>query len=610
MLAADLNRLPFTLLDIHQRRRVNDGMDLGYYAVGEILLEAGSVANHVYLIHKGEVIEEDPVSTGEEAWIGHYVAGDLFGAISVLNGQSRYRFRVEQEALCHLLPAALFRSLCDACPAFADYFRQRLADKTQRLLARRGAFGATLAGFMLARVRDCMRSPLVLSRGTSVAEAAAALKQRQADSLLTGSGTQLGMVTKTDLLNALAEGKATPGSAIGDLGHRPLIRLDIDDYLFTALVTMTQHRVARVVVFERHKVVGVVELPDVLSHLSSRSHVVGLQIEQARDLDELVVAGSGLTPLIEGLMAQGTRLRFVMALLSTLNARLIQKAFEFGVPKTLQMQSCLLVLGSEGRAEQILKTDQDNALILADGETWSGGNESERLIATLRSFSEQLARLGYPPCPGDIMVSNPAWVASESVWLGKIARWASRRDSHALIQLAILLDARAVGGQTGLLDSVREALFRRCSRDELLLSHFARGALQFGSPLRLFGSLRRGDEGIDVKKAGLFPIVHGVRTMALERRVSATSTFDRLDALVDDGRLDRPFADDLAEALTFFAELRLRQQLERLRMGESMAEARVGVKRLSGFERDLLREALHTVRLFKQRLTHRYHLEY
>lgn len=610
MLEPDLNRIPFTLLDSGQRRRVLEGLDLGYYATGQVLLEAGASPECVYLILKGEIAEVDPLQTGDEAWIGHYTRGDLFGGISVLNRYSRYRFQVEQEALCHLLPAALFRALCDECPAFADYFRQRLADKTQRLLARRGAFGSTLAGFMLAKVRECLREPLIVSRATSIATATALLRERRVDSLLTGAGNRLGMVTKSDLLDALVNGGSTPRSAIGELGHRPLIQVDLDDYLFAALVAMTRHRIARVVVFDGREVAGVVELPDVLSHFSSRAHVVGLQIEQARDFDDLVAAAGGLTALVEGLMAQGVKLRFVMALLAALNARIVHRTFEFGVPESLRAQSCLMVMGSEGRGEQILKTDQDNGLILTDGNAWSDATRQEPLMAVMQDFSERLQRLGYPPCPGKIMVSNPAWVASESVWRGKIARWASSRDPHSLMQLAILLDARAVGGQATLLEGLRESLFRRCSRDELLLSHFARAALRFGSPLTLFGSLKRREHGVDVKKAGLFPIVHGVRTLALERRIAATSTLDRLDALVDDGRLDRAFADDLAEALALFVELRLRQQLERLRAGGSVGDDRVVVQRLSGFERDLLREALHTVRAFKQRLTHRYHLEY
>jgi CBS domain-containing protein len=265
-----------------------------------------------------------------------------------------------------------------------------------------------------------------------------------------------------------------------------------------------------------------------------------------------------------------------------------------------------MVMGSEGRGEQILKTDQDNGLILADEVEWPDCAEQ------MQQLTDTLIELGYPPCPGNIMVSNPEWVATESQWRARIAHWAAARDGDSLMKLAIMLDSHAVAGNPVLLDRVREELFERCSRDEILLSYFARTTLRFSTPLTLFGSLKKQQHGIDIKKGGIFPIVHGVRTLAMERRIHATSTLERLDALAEDGRLKRDFADDLGEALSLFTELRLRQQLARLDEAQEGSDNpdRVVVQELSSLERDLLREALHIVKDFKQRLSHRYHLEY
>jgi len=222
-----------------------------------------------------------------------------------------------------------------------------------------------------------------------------------------------------------------------------------------------------------------------------------------------------------------------------------------------------------------------------------------------------LIELGYPPCPGNIMVSNPEWVGTVSQWKRRIARWIEARDGDSLMKLAIMLDSHAVAGNPALLDRVRDDLFAQCAGNELLLSYFARTILRFSTPLTLFGSLKRPQHGIDIKKGGIFPIVHGVRVMALERGIRPTSTLERLEALAADGRLEPRFAEDLAEALSLFTELRLKQQLAR-REGEdeSRNPDRVVVQELSSLERDLLREALHIVKDFKQRLSHRFHLEY
>jgi len=614
MVDVDLSQLPFTLLDDEGRDHIRRVIDLAYFDRDEIILETGQAGEFVYLIHKGEVAEIDPTLPSSTARIGHYTAGDLFGAISILNGKSRYRFKAEQECLCYLMPKALFQQLCRHYPDFSSFFRQSLTHKARLMTEKRAEGGVTMAGFMLAKVSECMRAPLLMAATTDIASAVKQLNESHADSLLVSTQDDtLGMVTKTDLLNALVLKGSAVTSSVDKIAHFNLVTVAPDQYLFEVLVLMTRHKVARVVVMEQNVLKGVVELTDVLSYFSSRSYVVSLQIEQATNLEALSAASQRTPELVKALMAQGVKLRFAMDLLAALNGRIISKAWEFTVDKRYHEQSCMMVMGSEGRGEQILKTDQDNGLILADETQWPD------LASHMQTLTDTLIQLGYPPCPGNIMVSNPEWVATVSQWKGNIAKWARERDGDSLMKLAIMLDAHGVAGNPSLLESVRDELFERCSGDELLLSYFARTALRFSTPLTLFGSLKKPQHGIDIKKGGIFPIVHGVRTMALERRIKATSTFDRLDALVTDGRLDRRFSDDLGEALALFSELCLKQQLSTLETSADAKETnaqssrranRVVVQNLSSLERDLLREAMHIVKDFKQRLSHRYHLEY
>lgn len=606
MVEVDLSQPPFTFLDEEGCERIRSGIDLAYFDRDEIILETGQPGEYVFIIHKGEVAELDPTLPSNQSRIGHYTAGDLFGAISIINGKSRYRFRAEQESLCYLLPKGLFLRLCEDYPPFAEFFRQTLSHKARLLTEQRAEGGVTMAGFMLAKVSECMREPLCVGETATIAEAVATLHESHADSLLVASGRGSGMITKTDLLDALVLQGLAQDSPVQSIAHFELVSVAPGQYLFEVLVLMTRFKVERVVVVDRERPVGVVELTDVLSFFSSRSYVVTLQVEQANSLAALAAASRRTPELVRALMAQGVNLRFAMGLLAALNGRIMSKAWSFVIDERYHADSCLMVMGSEGRGEQILKTDQDNGLILADEVKWPDCTEQ------MQQLTETLIELGYPPCPGNIMVSNPEWVATESQWRARIAHWAATRDGDSLMKLAIMLDSHAVAGNPALLDRVREDLFERCSRDEILLSYFARTTLRFSTPLTLFGSLKKPQHGIDIKKGGIFPIVHGVRTLALERRIHATSTLERLDALAEDGRLQRDFADDLGEALTLFTELRLRQQLARLDDAQDGSDNpdRVVVQELSSLERDLLREALHIVKDFKQRLSHRYHLEY
>ncbi|MBS9404848.1 cyclic nucleotide-binding/CBS domain-containing protein [Halomonas sp. TRM85114] len=606
MVEVDLSQPPFTFLDEEGRERIRSGIDLAYFDRDEIILETGQPGEYVFIIHKGEVAELDPTLPSNQSRIGHYTAGDLFGAISIINGKSRYRFRAEQESLCYLLPKGLFLQLCDDYPPFNEFFRQTLSHKARLLTEQRAEGGVTMAGFMLAKVSECMREPLCVGETATITEAVTTLHESHADSLLVESQRGAGMITKTDLLNALVLQGLAQDSPVQSIAHFELVSVAPEQYLFEVLVLMTRFKVERVVVIDRKRPVGVVEITDVLSFFSSRSYVVTLQVEQANSLEALAAASRRTPELVKALMAQGVNLRFAMGLLSALNGRIMSKAWSFVIDERYHADSCLMVMGSEGRGEQILKTDQDNGLVLADDVDWPDCAEQ------MQQLTETLIKLGYPPCPGNIMVSNPEWVATESEWRARIAHWAATRDGDSLMKLAIMLDSHAVAGNPILLDRVREELFERCSRDEILLSYFARTTLRFSTPLTLFGSLKKQQHGIDIKKGGIFPIVHGVRTLAMERRIHVTSTLERLDALAEDGRLKRDFADDLGEALSLFTELRLRQQLARIddAQGDSNNPDRVVVQELSSLERDLLREALHIVKDFKQRLSHRYHLEY
>lgn len=603
MVDVELSQPPFTLLDAAGREHARRGMDIAYFDRDEIILDTGQAGESLFLIHQGEVAEVDPTLPRATARISLYTAGDLFGAISMINGQSRYRFIAEQDCLCYLFPKVLFQQLCRAYPEFDDFFRQSLAHKARRLMEKRAEGGVTMAGFMLAQVSACMREPQRIDAAADIASAVGQLNQSHADSLLVEREGAWGMLTKTDLLNALVVDGRAQHSPVGGIARYRLVTVAPGQYLFEALVSMTRHKVSRVVVLDGAAPVGVVELTDVLSYFSSRSYVVSLQIEQASDLHTLAAASRRTPELVNALMAQGVKLRFAMELLAALNGRIIHKAWQLCVSPRYHGDSCLMVMGSEGRGEQILKTDQDNGLILDDALDWP------EVGSVMRQLTDTLVTLGYPPCPGNIMVSNPEWTGSVSQWQARIAGWAAARDGDSLMKLAIMLDAHAVAGNASLLERVRQTLFEHCASDDLLLSYFARAALRFSTPLTLFGSLKRPQHGIDIKKGGIFPIVHGVRTMALERCITATSTFERLDALVEDGRLKRRFADDVGEALALFTELRLKRQLE-VPTADGQSRDRVVVQTLSSLERDLLREALHIVKDLKQRLSHRYHLEY
>ena len=599
-----MSNLPFSLLNEREQKFLRSHLDLGYYQKGEAILQAPELSEGVYVVYKGRVAEVDPdAEDGIEHVFMHYENEDYFGGWSAIHGTTIHNFIAEEETICHILPTAALLELMATNADFADYFQQNLAAKSQ-IAAQQGE-GQDMAEFMLATISDAtLRDPLIVHEGTSIAEATALMRETKSDCVLARKGSRVGMVTGTDLLDAVVlDGKALD-TDVAEIAKYRLVTTHPEDYLFNVLVLMTQQQIERVVVMDGTTLVGIVQLTDVLSYFSSHSHVIGLRLERASTVEDLREAAKGINALIKALISTGVRIRFTMDLLAAMNGRIISKLFDLVVPDDLQPHVCLIVMGSEGRGEQIMKTDQDNAIIFRNALIWP---EMEQVM---QEFSEKLISFGFPPCPGNIMVSNPYWVNSVDDWTQKLQDWSLSNDGEDQMNLAIAVDAKPVAGNVALFKVARNWFLRNLRNNDIFFSHFARAAIEFDTPLTFFGNIK--DKGeLDIKKGGIFPIVHGVRTMALEHRILKTNTYERLELLQEMGVLGEQESKDLCEALGLFINIRLRQQLRRADESETGIDPTPNIIELGSLnkmDRDLLRDALQVVKGFKKSLTSRYHL--
>jgi len=254
-----------------------------------------------------------------------------------------------------------------------------------------------------------------------------------------------------------------------------------------------------------------------------------------------------------------------------------------------------LVLGSAGRREQTLLTDQDNALVYADAAPPEVGSYfaalAERVVG-------QLAACGFPRCPGDIMATNPQWRQPLRVWQSYFQRWIMQPDAEALLRVSIFFDYRQVYGALDAELALGPTVLR--ARDEhTFLAFLAHTAIRQPAPIGLFGrmTLERDDDRrptLDLKRNGSALIVDVARLFCLKAGSHATSTLDRLRAAADGGSLSLAGAAELAEAFERINLFRLRYQWYQIKRGEPL-DNRVPIAWLSPQERRALTEALQVV---------------
>jgi CBS domain-containing protein len=367
---------------------------------------------------------------------------------------------------------------------------------------------------------------------------------------------------------------------------------------------MVRHRVHRLLVRDGETILGVLSQLDLMSFVANHSHIIALRIEQSGSIAELKAAAQQMDGLVGLLHGGGARIEVITALVSELNTRVFARLWSFVASPELLANSCLIVMGSEGRGEQILKTDQDNALLLRDGFDFPGLEE------VARQFNAALSDFGYPPCPGDIMLTNPLWRQPLAAFRETIRGWIYDTDPLGVLHLAIFCDAAAVAGDASLLQEARRHLATMLADSDAFLARFARAADQFDEPGTWWTRLTawRDEQPLDLKKLGTFPIVHGVRALALQHRLSAIGTAQRLRSLVDRQLLESELARDVLDALHFLMGLKLKNQLRQRQTGE-LASNLVLPSVLGTLERDTLKDSLAIIKRFRQYLKHHFRFE-
>ena len=602
--AFNFSASPFDCLNPEEQALVRDNVDIAYYPEGAVVLDMGDAPEHLFVIIKGYVTQVE----GDEV-LATFGPDDCFDGRGLVAGRVSSRFTVAEELVAYQLARTTVKELIARNRNFGALLFSDLGQKLSTLAQR--AEQHEMQSLTLTRVDQAFLRPAhMVDAGTDIVSVVRVFQEQRTTSVLVGGmpdGREgLGIFSNTTLQRAILDGRPLSQITVGELASHPLVTVRAGDQLGDAMAMLLRARVHRLAVLgDDGQVLGILEALDLFSFLANQSHLITVHIEQAPDLAALEQAAAQVTRLVTVLYRSGTRIALVAQLVQQLNARLFERAWQMIAPRELLRNSCLFVMGSEGRGEQLLKTDQDNGLLLRDGY-----QPPADLQAICERFSQALAGFGYPECPGRIMVNNPEWRGTVSEFGERVRDWLLRPDGEHLMHLAIFLDAHAVAGNAQLLTTVRQRLFQLGTENDALIARFALAIDAFGTPAGWWGRLLGIEDVtlVNLKKAGIFPIVHGVRSLALARRISATGTAERIAALQGEGQLDATLGQELLQGLHFLMGLRLQAGLDELELQRPVT-GNVDPARLTSLQRDLLKDTLSVVKRFKAMLHQRLRMD-
>lgn len=610
-LAAELGRFPpFDEMDVGHVRAFVEASRQAYFAPGEALVRPeDGPASELFFIRRGAVVGKRGLSDVAGGAF-EYVAGDLFPVSAVLAQRATSTaYLATEDTFVLRLPAERMQALAQLSPVFGDFLNRRVL---RFLELSRAALQAAYASRVLAEQsmetpleRLCRHEPVSCAPDTPLRQALENMHRLRIGSMLVVDEGQrpVGILTRYDVLDRVALAGVSLDVPMSSVMGAPVHTLESDRSAQEAALLMSAKGIRHVPVTRQGRLVGIVSERDLYALQRMSLNQVSERIHQASDTAALQTAAREIREFARHLLGQGVQAQQLTQLISHLNdlltARLAAlKAGEHG----LDLQRfCWIALGSEGRGEQTIATDQDNALILSDDV---GHGERDALLAMAQDINQALDACGYPLCRGNIMAGNPECCLTLSQWQHRFVQWIEQGAPKDLLNASIYFDFRALAGQGALATSLRAFVTQHASANPRFARQLAVNGLMQAPPLNWRGQIDTtsvdGFDTMDLKLQGTAILVDVARLYALANGIAATSTRERFESTGP--RLGVPAHEHQAwvAGFEFLQMLRLRAQLDGTSVGDN--PNRIAVGSLNDIDRRILRETLRVVRSLQQRV--------
>jgi CBS domain-containing protein len=612
---------PFDSLPVEEIAALCGQIEVSYYQAQSQIIHHGASIDALYMIRSGSV--EVFRRTGE--LYNRLEPGDVFGQMGILlNGHVRYPVRALEDTLIYRIPSAKFLEMCDLFGEFGDYFETNEHSTLQQVVQSQDDENDMTS----VRVRDIIQGdPVYLTADATVRECAQKMTGQNVSSVVifdqfiavegdadTGgneSGSSLlGIVTDRDFrVRVLAAGLSLE-TPLRDVMSTDLITIAHDAYVYEAKLLMLRHNVHHLPLVRHDKVTGIVALTDIVQYESQSSLLLVRGILAQEGVEGLAEQSSQVASVMVRMQKEGANSHMIGSAMSaigrTFKQRLLQLAEEkLGAPP---VPYCFLALGSMAREEQLLVTDQDNALILSPDYNAASHGEYFKQLADF--VCDGLNACGYTYCDGGIMASNPQWRLTLKEWKQQFSDWVEKPNPQALLNASIFFDLEGVDGKIVWAEQLTRFIVGKAKNNPRFLTALARNAQNRTPPLGFFKDFVLEKDGrqrysLNLKRRGTAPLVDVIRVHALAEGSLAQNSFDRLDDLAQSSLLPEGKKDELSDALEYLSMIRIRQQVAAIEAGEE-ADNTVEPEKLSSKERRGLKEAFQVLSSAQKFLKFRY----
>lgn len=610
---------PFYFFDGRQRQELAARITATLWPGGATIFTQGEPPGAVIYVVRRGAVDLFMEHGGKRELADRCDEGQLFGLRALLAGSSYALTAVTvEETLLYQLPAELFRKMAEATPKAMLYIAANLASGRdwRRIPAIKEKIAATgheteADAFLLLETQPLSATSSLVTclPGHTIREAAMAMADRDVSAIIVidPAGMPLGLVTDQDLRAKVATGKENIDQPVSRLMTSLVVTAQPSLTIADAQMEMIRNRLRHLVLTKdgstRSPVVGVLTEHDMLILQANNPAVLVREIERGGDVEELRDIRDRAEKLLEKYLHQEVAISYISKVITEINDALVLKLIrlaedelsrEGGVPPGVRY--CWLALGSEGREEQLLRTDQDNALIFDNVPPQREGAVRAYCRRLGQRVNDLLCRCGFAPCPGKYMAGNPAWCLSLREWKRLFAKWILNPDPLSILHSTVIFDYRPVCGAITLAHLLTEHIFQILHEQNIFFLHLGKGALENPPPLTFFRDIlvERGGEHkdhFDIKKRAMLPLVDAARVLALQQGIGrVNNTPGRFLELAVREPGNRELYQQAAESYRILMRMRTVQGLKNGNSGRYFK-----LSELSKMERMLLRNLFRPI---------------
>lgn len=600
---------PFNALPEEVLAEVTHNTEISYVREGKSVVQLGETIEEFYVIRSG-VIE---ISRRNGQLYNRLDEGAVFGQMALLSsGRVLFPAKAIEDSLLYCIPSEIFQNLYDNYDSFADFVAAEDSTRLRRAIASNDDNDLTTI-----KVRELISRPVfTINDNESIRDAAILMDEENTSCLIINSEEThlkdeiLGILTDRDLCTrAIARG-ADLDSPLSSVMTKDVITLDSNAYVYEAMLTMQRYNVHHLPIMRKGKPLGVIEASDIVRYESQNSLLLVSSIFQTNSIEELAQLSEQVKDSFVRLVNEDANSHMVGSAMSVIGQSFKQRIIELGEEELgpAPIPYCFLALGSMARDEQLIVTDQDNAIILSNSFE---KDKHDKYFAKLAQWvSDGLDKCGYPYCTGDIMATNPIWRMTQTEWEECFSDWIDNPNPKALLNASIFFDLVGVHGQIKWAEQLNRFIVKKARKSPKFLTFLARNALNRTPPLGFFKSFVMEKDGkhknsINLKRRGTAPLADLIRVHALAVGSTQQNSFERLDDILDSGLLPKGKAQDLKDALEFISMVRIRHQAIDIEQGNE-PDNNIEPDNLSDFERRNLKDAFQILSNAQNFLKFRY----